>query len=245
MTTTQFGPEPTTGSEPGLFSRFLGIILSPRETFGLVVSRPQWFGMLALTTLVTAAAVALFLSTEVGGQAWLDQAVSQAEAWGGHVSDEQYRGMERMLPYVGLMGGLQFLVMVPLFTVVIAGILYAVFTAALGGTATFRQVFAVVAHGGAITVVQQLFVTPLNYARESMSSATNLSVFFPMLDEGSFLARLLGTLDLFLIWWTVVLAIGLAVLYRRRTRPIAIGLFAVYGAIAVAIATVMTLRGGS
>ena len=74
--------------------------------------------------------------------------------------------------------------------------LFVVFNVALGGTATFKQLFAVFVHSTAITVVQQLFVTPLNYVRESISSATNLAVFLPMLDEGSFLAKLLGTIDL-------------------------------------------------
>ena len=51
-----------------------------------------------------------------------------------------------------------------------------------------------------------------------MSSATNLAVFLPMLDESSFLAKLLGTIDLFLVWWVVVLAIGLGVLYQAQDR---------------------------
>jgi hypothetical protein len=125
-----------------------------------------------------------------------------------------------------------------------SGILFAVFSAALGGTATFKQVFAVMVHSSAISVVQQLFVTPLNYARESMSSATNLAVFLPMLDEGSFLAKFLGTIDLFLVWWVVVLSIGLGVLFKRRTGPIAAGLFIVYGVIAVIVAAFFG-RGGA
>ena len=47
-----------------------------------------------------------------------------------------------------------------------------------------------------------------------MSSPTNLAVFLPFLDESSFLARLLGSIDLFFIWWMLSLAIGLGVLYR-------------------------------
>ena len=35
-------------------------------------------------------------------------------------------------------------------------------------------------------------------------------------------------IDLFLIWWLLVLAIGLAVLYRRKTQPIALALYGVY-----------------
>ena len=44
----------------------------------------------------------------------------------------------------------------------------------------------------------------------SMTSATNLSVLLPMLPDGSFAARLLGMIDLLLIWQVIVLAIGLA-----------------------------------
>ncbi len=59
-----------------------------------------------------------------------------------------------------------------------------------------------------------------------------------MLDDSSFLAKLLGAIDIFIIWQLVVLAIGLAVLYRRRTQPIATSLFVLYAVIAVIIAFV-------
>jgi hypothetical protein len=52
-------------------------------------------------------------------------------------------------------------------------------------------------------------------------------------------------IDLFWVWWLLVLAIGLGVLYRRRTQPIAVGLFGVYVVIIVGIAAVMSACGGS
>ena len=79
---------------------------------------------------------------------------------------------------------------------------------------------------------------PLNYARESLSSPTNLSVLVPMLDENAFITRLFGSIDLFMVWWTIVLAIGMAALYRRRTQPIATALLVVYAIIAVIVAFV-------
>ncbi len=113
----------------------------------------------------------------------------------------------------------------------------------MGGQATFKQLFAVYVHSNVVAAVGQMFTGPLNYFRGSMSSATNLSVVLPMIDEHSFLGRLLGMIDLFLIWWVVVLAIGLGALYRRRTQPIAIGLFAVYAVIILAAAAVMSAFG--
>ena len=43
-----------------------------------------------------------------------------------------------------------------------------------------------------------------------------------MLEEGSFLARFLGFVNVFTIWGLIVLAMGLAVLYHRKTLNIAI-----------------------
>jgi hypothetical protein len=62
-----------------------------------------------------------------------------------------------------------------------------------------------------------------------------------MLEENGFLASFLGAIDLFLVWWVFALAIGLAVLYRRRTRPVAIGLLTTYGVIALGFALAKSL----
>lgn len=232
-------------ADPGLMSRFVGVVVSPRETFEAVAAHPRWLGMLLLILGIVLVCIVGFLSTEVGQQAAFDQQVSRMEAFGTPMTDEQYQRMERMLPYFAYFAVANILILAPIVTLVVAGILFAVFNASLGGEATFKQVFAVVVHAGAINAVQQLFVLPLNYARESMSSPTNLAVFFPILEESSFAARLLGMIDLFIVWWALVLAIGLGVLYRRKTRPIAVSLFATYGVIAVIIATILAWRGGS
>jgi uncharacterized membrane-anchored protein len=48
-----------------------------------------------------------------------------------------------------------------------------------------------------------------------------------------------------LLWYIVVLAMGLGVLYRRRTQPIAIALLGVYAVIAIVIAVVKSRAGGA
>jgi hypothetical protein len=231
---------------PGLSlpARVWGILTSPRETFADVAARPRWFGMAALVLVLTAVCTGWFFSTQVGQTAWLDQIAEQARKAGQEMPEAQWATMEKMASYMGLIYAASTLVIAPIMWLAVCGLLFAVFNAALGGTATFRQLFAVFVHSTAVTVVQQLFVTPLNYVRESMSSATNLAVFLPMLDESSFLAKLLGTIDLFLVWWVVVLSIGLGVLFKRKTGPIAAGLFIVYGVIAVIVAAFFG-RGGA
>jgi Yip1 domain len=217
-----------------LLSRFTGIITAPKATYEAVVANPKWFGMLVLVSVVMSVVVGGFLLTKVGQDAWLDAATTA-----GHVTEEQYQGMEKMAPFVGYGTMVFFLIGGPIFLAIVSGILFAIFNAALGGDASFKQVFTVAVHVGPIGLLGQLFTVPLNYLRGTMSSSTNLGVLTQsMLDDGSFIARLLGMIDIFLIWQLFVLAIGLAVLYRRRTQPIATSLFVVYAVIAVVVAFV-------
>jgi hypothetical protein len=232
-------------SSLGFFGRVVGVIVSPKETFGHIARDPRPFAMLAFVSLVAAVGTAIFFRTEVGQLAWLDAAVRQREAFGAEVDDTQYAAMERIAGFMGYIVPVYSLVVGPLVTMILAGIIKAAFAIISGAEATFKQTLGVVAASGVVVLVQQCFVLPLNYFRETMTSATSLGAFLPMLPENSFPARFLGTIDLFLVWWVMVLAIGLGVLFRRPTRTIALTLFGIYLIIALAVATVTTMAGGS
>jgi hypothetical protein len=233
-----------TGSK-GLPARILGVLFSPRATYADVAARPRVVGVFAVVLAVIVSATFVFLSTDIGQQASLDNQIRQMEAFGRPVSDAQYQRMEQTAPYSRYFAAAFQLVLTPIMALIVAGIVYAVFNAALGGDATFKQVYAIVAHSGVILIVQALFSLPLAYARATMSSATNLAVFFPFLDDNTFAARLLGSIDLFLVWWFISLAIGLGVLYRRRTGPVATTLLVVYASIGLIIAAIKTATSGA
>ena len=228
-----------------LFARFIGVITSPKATFLSIVPHPKWLGMLALTTVLVAGFSALPMTTEAGKQAAIDQQVQQRRSFGMETSDQAYAQMEKMsgvMPYI-TMGTV--MVFSPIMAVVIAGILFAIFNAALGGEASFKQVFTVLVHAGAVSALSTVFSGIVNYFRGGVGSAANLGALLPMLPENSFAANLLGTVDVFLVWYAIVLAMGLAVLYRRRTQPIAMSLLAVYAVIALVIAVVKSRVGGA
>jgi hypothetical protein len=229
----------------GLLTRALGVVFSPRATYADVAAHPRALGALIAVIAISAIATFTFLSTEVGQSAALDQQLSAMESFGVYPDAEQLRRIEERAA-----GGKYFAiaaqaVVIPLISLIVAGLAIAVFNAALGAHATFKQVYAIVVHSWFLPALQTVFVLPLNYARESMSSSTSLAIFLPMLDDASFLGRLLGWIDLFRIWWIVSLAIGFGVLYKRRTGPIAGTMLGIYLVIAVAIAAVMTSLSGA
>jgi hypothetical protein len=236
---------PREAAAPNVFARFVGIVTEPKNTFQRVVASPRWLGMLVLTSVIVAFFTALPMTTEAGHQATVDQQVASMKSFGIDVSDELYDRLEQGAARAPYTTAAFILIVSPIMALIVSGLLFAVFNAALGGEASFKQVYAVIVHAGAISALSALFSGIVNYFRGAVGSVANLGAVLPMLPEGSFVANLFGTIDIFLIWWVVVLAIGLGVLYRRRTQPIAVGLFAVYAVIALAITAIKTLRGGA
>lgn len=238
MTDTASSVSPAMEPHQGLLARVSGVVVSPRATFADVAARPRALGVLALCMVVVISGVFVLLSTDVGREASLDQQVRMLESFGVKLDDTQYAQLEARADNARYWAAAGQLVGIPVVALMLSGLFLGVFNAILGGDATFKQVFAVIAHAGVITALATAFALPLDYARETMSSPTTLGVFVPFLDESAFLSRLLGSIDLFQIWALVTLSIGLAVLYKRRTGPIVTGMLVVYAVIVLAVAAI-------
>jgi len=237
--------QPASAPARGLAARVIGVLTAPRATYADVAARPRWLGAFIVVLATTITASSLLLSTEVGQRAVIDQQLQGAEAFGRTITDAQLQQMERTAPYFVYLAAFFQIIFTPLVALAVAGIAIAIFNGALGADASFRQVFAVVVFSGVVTAVRALFATPLNYVRESLSSPTTLTAIVPFFEDNTFPGRLLGSIDLFLIWWIVNLSIGLAVLYKRRTAPIATTFLLVYGGIALTIAAVRSVMAGA
>ena len=229
----------------GLPARLAGVLFAPRATYADVAARPRWLGAFLAVYLVTASVTTLFMSTDVGRNAVVDQQISQSEAFGRRPNQQAIDRLESMSRYYAYFAPVTQFVSLALGSLLAAAVLFAVFNAVMGGDASFKQVYSIVVHSGVILAVLSPFTTALAYARQTLTTATNLGVFFPFLDENSFPARLLGAIDLVFIWWIVSLAIGLAVLYRRRTGPIATTLLVIYASIGLIIAAIKTALSGA
>ena len=232
-TSTPAGPAP----QPGVLARLIGVLFSPRETFAAVVARPRWLGAMAVSVLILGIAQFALLSTDLGQQLTLDQQVSAIEAFGVTISDEQYSDMERSMENARYTSPIFTMIAVPLFTTITAGILHLMFGLLGGGNGTYKQVYAISAHTAIFSGLQLVFTTIVTLAA-GRSAGANLSVFTPTLEDTTFVYKFLSYIDLFYVWSTFVTAVGLGVLYKRRTSPIAMVLFGIYFVIAALIAYV-------
>jgi hypothetical protein len=182
--------------------------------------------------------------TEVGQLALLDQWERTASAFGRDVTDAEYAAMADASRNGALYGVVTAGMSGPLLVFALSGVLFVAFRATAPEIA-FQQVVAVVAHAGVILALRQLIAAPIVYARETLASPVTLGMFFWMLEEASPLARFFGIIDLFVLWWALVLAIGVSVLYRQPTRRLAGVFVGAYVTLAVVLTAVMAATGGT
>lgn len=248
-------PAPSQPEQPqlGLVGRAVGVITSPAATFADVVRAPRPVLILLVVSAVIAIASTLPQMTERGRQAILQTQIDTIERFTGQpVSDEVYAQMEAnsRRSFTRYLGIVATFVWMPIMALFFTAILWGLFNLLLGGTAAFKQVLGIVTHSMVIMAVGAAVSAPIQMMQTTFSLAGpfNLGALVPMLDPEGFVARFLTATSAITIWQTIVLAIGLGVLYRRKSTGIAIGLLAAYAAlvaVGVAIFSMFADRMGS
>jgi hypothetical protein len=199
----------------------------------------------AVLAVVTAVSQALLYQTEVGQVALVDQWERTALAFGQDVDDARYAELQALSRSGPLYGVAFALANGPVLTVAIAVVVFLTFRPRGDQPVSFSQVLAVTAYASVILALRQLVSIPVSVAREATGGATSLGLWFPALDTASFGGRFVGALDIFVIWWVIVLAMGVGILYQRQGRTLAAALLGAYVGVALLVAVTMTALGGA
>lgn len=219
-------------------ARVLGIIRHPRQTLQEVVSQPAWLSLLVMLTLATAATGALVSATEVGQLALVDQWERTALAFGQRVDDARYAELQAWSRRGSAVAAVTAVATGPAVAVAVSVLMFA-WLRHKSAPVSYLQVLAVAVHAGVILALGRVIAAPLVYARETTASATTMGSWVQGFDETSPVARFLGAIDLFTLWWAIVLGIGVAVLSGRRARTCAAWLVCLYVGVALIAAAVM------
>jgi len=232
------------------------MVRSPRVTLTNAVANPRSLGLGILIVVISAACSASFLMTRAGQLASLDQQVRHLESFGVVITDDTYEQLRRVVPYRPVISAAVILIGWPILWLLTARVVHWFGNRTVESPprrsddrparrpATFAQVLTVVVHASAIFAVRALVAAPVNYARESLGGATSLGTLMPAFGESTFPARLVGAVDLFVVWWVVLIALGLGILYQTRTLSVARWLFGAYAGGAAVLALTQALRGG-
>lgn len=222
--------------------RVTGVLRHPRATMAEVVRHPAFIATWVVVLLVAAVCGGLLLSTPIGQQALVDERVRVTEALGGRVDDAAYDRLRSDPPVSNyLTSGGRLLLTPPVTLLVAAGLLG--LARIDGARVTFVTAVAIAVHATVVLALQQVVAVPFHYVNESLTSPTNLAGVLRVFNEGSVPARLFGTIDVFGLWWTWLLAVGLAAATGRPARRYIWRLLAVYLGMAAIVAAVFTVFG--
>jgi hypothetical protein len=211
------------GRSQGWLGRVPGLWFSPGETFVSIVRRPLVLFALAAGILLNVAFTATWLSKvdmpefvkgqmEEHGQMERIPAEARAEAVERGASFT--KGIYWVAAFVG----------VPIFVVVVAGVLYFVFRFFYASEVSFVQAMGIVAWSGLAVSILTLPLTLLTIQLKGDWSVNpqevlqaNPTLLFEKADTAKPLWAILGSIDLFSFWLIALLAIGFGVASRRAT----------------------------
>lgn len=232
-----------------LTQRLWGAIARPRQVFDAVLQGPTWMGTLVCCTAVSAAAWAILYSTEVGRLALVDQLERTVLALGRPVTNTSYTGLQALSRAGSAYAVARAVLLGPVLTAAVGiglhvGTLVMRRAQRAAQPISLRQCLALATHAGVILTVRDLVAAPLSYVRETTASATTLGRLFPLLDDTSTLARFLGSLDVFVLWWVALVGLGAALVWGRTVRRTVTGALCVFVVGAGVVAAGLGLMGG-
>jgi hypothetical protein len=214
--------------------RIIGVFISPESTMQDIAARPSWLLPLLIIVIVATA-----------GTFFLKDAILQTQLEAMEKRNMTAEQIEQARPMMEKMMGITAPLFGALGTVVfylfVAGLGMLVGSVILGGETKFSTIFAVTCWSGMIGVLSSLVNIPVMAKRQAMESATSLGILLSPDAKGSFFYNLLSKIDLFTIWWIVVLGFGFAVAYKFSTRKAMTTVFVVWAIVAVATAALQSM----
>ncbi len=207
----------------GVFERFIGVFTSPAATMRDIAAHPTW-----LPPMIIAVLVALVFSI-FSQDLILERQRTEVRKRNPEMTEQQLAVMEKMTK---ISTPIMAVVMTPIVYLLIGGVLLFTGNVLLGGEAKFKTLFATASWSGVISVLSTLINAPVMKARGVLESATSLAFLLPPEDNETPLYFLLSQIDLFTLWWVIVLGFGFSAAYKFTTQKSMTVLFIWWAALA-------------
>lgn len=213
----------------GLVGRMLRVFYAPGEAFEAVLARRTWLDWFVPTLIIAiAGSFAAYKIGPLAAQEKMAQIVESIQNNRDLPADkkaEVIAGIEERARKVGTGWSLAAAPAGAFIGVFLLGaILLAFAKFALGGEVNYGQMLAVTAYSSLIGLLRTIVVTPLILAKETIDIHTGLGVILSEEMAKTFAGRVIAGFDLFGLWTTCVVAMGIAVLGNLPTRKAMTGM---------------------
>jgi hypothetical protein len=213
-------PEPSPAGM-GEFARITGVFFEPGKAFQDIAERPRWVVPMLLIIVFSLVYMALY-TQHVGWERMIRHQLetsSRAAQLSTEQRDQAIATQARFAPIVGYVGAI---VGVPIYFSIAAAVLLAIVAGMMSAPVKFKQVFAVMCYAGLTGLISGILTIAVMFLKNPDDfNMQNPLVFNPgaFMDPAAgskFLYSLATSLDLFVFWNILLIAIGLKAAGGKR-----------------------------
>lgn len=231
----QFIPAET--RQPNVLEQIIGVFMAPTKTFEAIDRKPNFLVPLILITLISIFTAYIIMPTVMPAQMEKQREKMVEQGMSDEQIDQAMATGEKFGSIFGLVGaGVSPIIML----LIAAGILMFICSPILGGTASFAKAFSIMSYSWLIYMLGSLVKIPLIIKQKTPDIHFSPATFWPEEQAKNFLYHFLKSFDIFAIWQYVVLAIGVAIIYKfsKQKAGIAIGiLFLIFALLGAALSS--------
>jgi hypothetical protein len=230
-------PEVETQAKVSPFGRIFGVLFSPKPTFEDIARKPTWL-LPVLLLAILGAVVAVGINQKMNWREYMSQQIEKSPAGAQLSTDQKQQRIEagaKFAPISAYVFGIPAPVIVVL---VVALIMWGAYNLLGGANLNYKTALAIVSHAyvpliiGNLLFMIVLFLKPYGTLDLDNPVATNLAAFLPE-DSAKWLLALGKNLDIFVLWITLLIAIGFAAANPKKLKggkpyTLAFGMLAVW-----------------
>jgi hypothetical protein len=213
-------PEPVASVSP--FGRIVGVLFSPKATFEDIVRKPTWL-LPALFLAILGAVVAVGINQKMNWREFVSQQIEKSPAaaqLSAEQKEQRIEGGAKFAPISTYVFGIPAPIIVVLL---VALLMWGAYNLLAGANLDYKTSLAIVAHAYVPVMIANvlfiivLFLKPYGTLDIENPMATNLAAFLPE-DSAKPLLALGRNLDVFILWVTILIAIGFAAANPKKLK---------------------------
>jgi len=202
--------------------RVAGVFTSPSAAFADIAERPRWIVPLVIIIL-SSLLFMWFFNRRVGWDRYINTTLATNPRIEQLDPEQKARVLEQQRKIVPIMGWVGPVVFAPIGIAIVAGVLLGVFNLAMGAQFKFKTLFSVASYASLPGALHSLLAIGVMHLKDpddfniEKPTAFNIGAFLSPDTAPKWLQSLGGSIDLFMIWVIVLIAIGIQMLDRKRS----------------------------
>ncbi len=213
-------PEPSPAGM-GEFARIAGVFFEPGKTFQDVAERPRWIVPMLLIIVVSLVYVALY-TQHVGWERMIRHQIETSSRAAQLTTEQKEQAITTQARFAPIAGYAGTIIGVPIYFSLAAAVLLAIVAGMMSAPVKFKQVFAVMCYAGmtglvsaTLAIVVMFLKNPDDFNMQN-PLVFNPGAFMDPTTSSKFLYSLASSLDLFVFWNILLIAMGLKAAGGKR-----------------------------